>query len=82
MHLTDEADQFVALNNVYNHLKPVRKFIFDTFSPDLNYLIKGLEPLVDFEGEYKKGNKLKRIVSTRPGLINQLIHVHFMLEWD
>jgi SAM-dependent methyltransferase len=82
MHLTDKSDQLVALNNVYNHLKPGGKFIFDTFVPDLNYLIKGLEHHVDFEGEYEKGKKLKRIVSTRPDLINQLIHVHFRLEWE
>jgi hypothetical protein len=32
--------------------------------------------------EYQNGKKLKRIVSTKPDLINQLIHVYFRLEWE
>jgi SAM-dependent methyltransferase len=82
MHLIDKSDQIKALNNVYHHLKPGGKFIFDTFVPNLNYLIQGMDNQVDFEGEYKKGRKLKRIVSSRSDLINQLIHVHFQLEWE
>lgn len=82
MHVTEKADQLKALNNVYRHLKPGGKFIFDTFVPDLRQLIEGLDNKTDFEGEYKPGKSLKRSVSTTSDLINQLIHVNFNLEWE
>ncbi len=82
MHLADKADQIRALNNVFRHLNPGGKFIFDAFVPDLKQLISGLENQTDFEGEYEPGRKLKRIVSTKPELARQLIHVTFRLEWE
>lgn len=82
MHILEKEDQIKALNNVFKHLKPGGKFIFDTFIPDLNQLIKGLNNQIDFEGEYEKGKNIKRIVSTKPDLINQVINISFKLEWD
>lgn len=82
MHVLEKEEQLNALNNVYKHLAPGGRFIFDTFIPDLNQLITGLNNHTDFEGEYEPGKKLKRIVSTKPDLINQLINIHFRLEWD
>jgi len=82
MHVLDKAEQLEAINNVYKHLAPGGRFIFDTFIPDLNQLITGLQNHTDFKGEYEPGKKLKRIVSTKPDLINQIINIHFKLEWD
>lgn len=82
MHITDKTEQIKAINNVHKYLNPGGKFIFDTFIPDLNQLIKGLDNHLDFEGEYSPGKKVKRIVSTKPDFINQLIHVTFKFEWD
>jgi SAM-dependent methyltransferase len=82
MHLTDKADQIKALNNVHGHLSHGGKFIFDLFIPDLSQLLNGIEDMVDFEGEYEPGLKVKRTVSTRPDLINQLINITFLLEWN
>lgn len=82
MHLIKKEDQLTALNNVCKHLKPGGRFIFDAFIPDLNQLIHGIDNKVDFEGEYDKGTKVRRIVSTSPDLINQLINVSFRLEWN
>jgi len=82
MHIPEKKDQILALNNVCRHLKPNGRFIFDTFVPDLNQLIKGLHNQVDFDGEYESGKKLRRMVSTKPDLINQIIQVFFTLEWD
>jgi SAM-dependent methyltransferase len=82
MHLIDKAEQITALNNAYHHLNSNGKFIFDTFVPDLQQLINGLNNHVDFEGEHEPGKKIKRIVSTKPDLINQLINITFRLEWD
>ncbi len=82
MHLTEKDDQLRALENVYRHLKPGGRFIFDTFVPDLNQLIRGLHDHVDFEGEYEPGRKMRRMVSTQPELMKQLIHIKFLFEWD
>ena len=82
MHVDKKEEQLRALNNVYNHLNNNGKFIFDTFIPDLGQLINGLKDVVDFEGEYEPGRKVRRIVSTKPDLINQIINVNFRMEWD
>lgn len=82
MHLLDKEDQIRALDNVYLHLNNNGRFIFDVFVPDLNQLLNGINNVVDFEGEYEPGKKVKRIVSTVPDLINQIINVKFHLEWD
>ena len=82
MHIEDKKEQLRAINNVYDHLNDGGRFIFDTFIPDLNQLISGLKDVVDFEGEYEPGRKVRRIVSTNPDLINQIIIVNFRMEWD
>ena len=82
MHLLEKEDQIKALNNVFSHLNDGGMFIFDVFIPDLKQLIKGLDNHVDFEGEYLPGKKLKRIVTTTPDLIRQLINIKFRMEWE
>jgi SAM-dependent methyltransferase len=82
MHIDDKDDQLRALNNVYNHLEPGGRFIFDVFMPDLNQLVNPLRNKLDFEGEYEPGNKVRRIVSTSPDIVNQIINVSFHMEWD
>ena len=82
MHLLDKEEQIKAINNVYNHLNSNGRFIFDAFIPDLNQLIKGISNQLDFEGEYDRGKKIRRIVSTSPDIINQIIQVNFHLEWE
>lgn len=82
MHLTEKADQLDALNNAYYHLNPGGQFIFDVFVPDLRPLINGLENVTDFEGEYEPGKRVKRIVSSKPDLLNQIINITFRFEWN
>lgn len=82
MHIIDKEDQLQALNNIHKHLKPGGKFIFDTFVPNPDYLVEGFNNVTDFEGEYAPGYLLRRIVSTKPDLINQLINVTFRIEWE
>jgi SAM-dependent methyltransferase len=82
MHIDDKSDQLRALNNVYKHLEPGGKFIFDVFMPDFNQLINPLRNRLDFEGEYEPGKKVRRIVSTSPDIVNQVINVSFHMEWD
>jgi SAM-dependent methyltransferase len=82
MHLLDKEDQIRAIDNVYDHLNDNGRFIFDAFIPDLNQLIKGNNNQVDFEGEYDSGQKIKRMNSTYPDLIHQIILVKFHLQWE
>jgi len=82
MHLLEKEEQIRALNHICAQLNENGRFIFDAFVPDLNQLIHGINNYTDFKGEYDKGKKIKRMVSTKPDLINQLIHVKFTLEWD
>ncbi len=82
MHLSEKEDQIKALNNVYNHLERGGRFIFDTFVPDLKQLINGIRNITDFEGDYEPGKKIKRTISTSPDLMNQLINIKFLIEWQ
>jgi SAM-dependent methyltransferase len=82
MHLMEKEEQIRALNNVYRHLKSGGRFIFDVFVPDLRPLISGISNQIDFDGEYEPGKRVKRTVSTKPDLHNQLINIDFLLEWD
>jgi SAM-dependent methyltransferase len=82
MHLADKKDQIEALNNVCRHMEPGGKFIFDVFIPDLRQLLNGLTDHIDFEGEYEPGKSVKRIVTTKPDLVNQLINITFRFEWQ
>lgn len=82
MHLTDKADQLRALSNVFRHLKPGGRFIFDTFIPDLGQLVNGLDNVTDFTGEYEPGKMASRTVTTRPDILNQIIQIDFIFEWD
>jgi SAM-dependent methyltransferase len=82
MHIPDKIDQLKAINNVYKHLNKNGKFIFDTFIPDLKALINGLKDVTDFQGEYEPGKMVRRIVSTAPDLLNQIINVRFIMEWE
>ena len=80
--VADTYEQIRALDNVYKYLNHYGRFIFDTFVPDLNQLINGIKDQTDFDGEYVPGNKLKRIVSTTPDLLNQIINIKFHMEWE
>jgi SAM-dependent methyltransferase len=82
MHLLDKEEQIRAINNVYDHLNENGRFIFDAFIPDLNRLITGFDNYTDFDGEYEPGKKMRRIVSTKPDLINQIINIQFLIEWQ
>jgi SAM-dependent methyltransferase len=82
MHLLEKEDQIMAINNIFKHLKKNGRFIFDVFVPDLSYLMKGIDNYTDFEGEYENEKRIKRTISTKPDLINQIIDVKFNMVWD
>jgi len=82
MHLLEKEKQIKAINNIFEHLNENGRFIFDVFVPDLSQLINGIDNYTDFEGEYDNGRKIKRTITTKPNLINQIINIKFSLEWD
>lgn len=82
MHVIEKENQIRALNNVYKYLLPGGVFIFDAFVPDTGILHHGIDRQKDFEDEYEPGKKLKRIVTSMPDLVNQVLNVLFRLEWE
>ncbi|MFO7655838.1 MAG: class I SAM-dependent methyltransferase [Bacteroidales bacterium] len=81
-HITEVKDQLKFLNNVWDHLHDGGTFIFDLFVPDPELLHKGVNNLVDFEGEYEPDKKLRRISNTVPDLVNQLLDITMRFEWQ
>ncbi|HEX2968573.1 MAG TPA: class I SAM-dependent methyltransferase [Bacteroidales bacterium] len=82
MHLIEKEDQIKALNNIFDHLNENGRFIFDVFVPDLKLLLNGLDNVMDFEGEYEPGKKVRRFSSSKPDIINQILNVSFNMEWE
>ncbi|MEZ5145633.1 MAG: class I SAM-dependent methyltransferase [Bacteroidales bacterium] len=82
MHLLNVDDQLKALTQVYNSLNEGGTFIFDLFIPDLKMLINGLDNVKDFEGNYQPGKLVRRFVSMKADLVNQLSNIDFTLEWE
>jgi len=81
MHITEPGDQLAVLNHVHDNLDKGGLFIFDLFIPDPYLLAKGMNNVIDFEGEYTPGETLRRITSSRSDLINQITDVTFRFEW-
>lgn len=81
-HLISVEDQLLALNSIYDHLNPGGRFIFDLYIPDLKILENGINAETDFDGEYATGKRLKRVVSAKADLINQVNNVTMTLTWD
>jgi len=81
-HILKPDDQLCALNNIYKHLVPGGRFIFDLFVPDLRLLLEGLENQMDFEGEYEPGKRLRRYVSVKADIVNQISVVTMKFNWD
>jgi SAM-dependent methyltransferase len=81
-HLVTINDQLKALNSLYQHLEDGGRLIFDVFNPDLNRIGKDVEDVLEFDGEYEPGKKLKRLTSIKFNHINQLMDLTFKFVWD
>jgi len=81
-HLLSVEDQLSVLNSVCDHLRPDGYFLFDVYVPNPKYILEGLDGLVDFEGEYEPGRRLKRMSHMTADLVNQLSHVRMKFEWE
>jgi SAM-dependent methyltransferase len=81
-HLLTVKDQLKALNNIYYHLEPGGRFIFDVFVPDLNRITADTDNIPEFDGEYEPGKKLKRFASIKYNHIEQLMDLKFKFIFD
>ncbi len=81
-HVLEIKEQIAFLNNVYEHLNDKGLFIFDLFVPDPKLMAEGIDNLTDFEGEYEPGKKVRRTVSSRTDIVNQLLYVTMKFVWD
>jgi SAM-dependent methyltransferase len=81
-HLINVSDQMKFLNNIWKHLEKDGRFIFDLFVPDPGLLYKGMEKVMDFEGEYEPGKKLRRITSSLPDIVSQIMDITMKFEWE
>jgi SAM-dependent methyltransferase len=81
-HVLDTKEQIDFLNNVYDHLNNKGIYIFDLFVPDPKLMAEGIDNLTDFEGEYEPGKKVRRTVSSKTDIVNQLLDVTMRFAWD
>ncbi len=81
-HFIEVKDQFRVLNAVFDHLNPKGQLIFDLFVPNLKLITEGIKELMDFEGEYERGKKIKRITSMEADTLNQISHVKMKYVWE
>lgn len=81
-HLITTEQQLQALNQIHHHLSEGGLFIFDLFVPNLKMLTEGIDEQTDFDGEYVPGQRLRRIVSAKADIMNQVNHVTMRYEWE
>ncbi|HEY3250303.1 MAG TPA: class I SAM-dependent methyltransferase, partial [Ignavibacteria bacterium] len=81
-HFLSIEDQLNALNCIYEHLNPGGRLIFDVFNPDLKRITQDADNVLEFDGEYEPGKKLKRFSSVRYDNINQILGITFKFVWD
>jgi trans-aconitate methyltransferase len=82
MHLIETADQITALDHVYDQLVDGGTFIFDLYVPAPKLLSSGLNEVLDFEGEFKPGNFIRRYVTSKNDLIRQVNHLTMRFDWN
>ncbi len=81
-HLIDVSDQMNFLNNIWEHLERDGSFIFDLFVPNPELLHQGMDKVMDFDGEYEPGKKLRRITSSHADIVNQIMDITMKFEWE
>jgi SAM-dependent methyltransferase len=81
-HLIEVTDQLKFLDNIWEHLEEGGTFIFDLFIPNPELLHKGIDKVMDFEGEYEPGKKLRRITSSFSDIVSQILDITMLFEWE
>ena len=81
-HVHGVDDQLRLLDNVHEHLQPGGRFIFDLYVPSARIIADGMRELVDFDGEYAPGRRLRRSVSAHADIVSQTTHGRMAFIWD
>jgi SAM-dependent methyltransferase len=81
-HIHETDDQIVLLNNVYTHLKPGGRFVFDVFVPNQKFILDGIDDAVTFEGEYEPGKNLIVKASSHSDTARQISNISVSVQWD
>jgi hypothetical protein len=81
-HFQTVEDQLRLLCAVHAHLLPGGHFLFDLYVPSPRLLAEGMKGVVDFDGEYAPGRRLRRTVSAYSDVVGQTTHCRMTFEWD
>jgi len=80
-HIIQIEDQIKTLNAIYNHLNSGGRLIFDLYVPNLEIIINGFDNQLDFDGEYEKGQSLKRYITAETDAVNQITQIKMTFMW-
>jgi SAM-dependent methyltransferase len=80
-HVASVEDQLRLLQTVHEHLLPGGRFLFDLYVPAPRLLADGMAGVVDFEGEWAPGRRLRRIIDAQSDIVNQQTHVRMQFAW-
>ncbi len=81
-HVATVEDQLRLLETIHEHLLPGGRFLFDVYVPSPRMLANGMSGLVDFDGEWAPGRKLRRVIDAASDIVNQVTHVRMRFEWE
>jgi SAM-dependent methyltransferase len=81
-HLLTVEEQLAALNNICKYLTNNGLLIFDLYVPDPGMIAAGLDKMVDFDGEYIHGKRLRRCVTMKADIVNQISDITMIFTWD
>jgi SAM-dependent methyltransferase len=81
-HVASVEEQLRLLRAVHAHLAPGGRFLFDLFVPSPRLLADGMDGVVDFDGEYAPGRRLRRTISARSDVVAQITRCTMSFVWD
>ncbi|MEB2328675.1 MAG: class I SAM-dependent methyltransferase [Ignavibacteriaceae bacterium] len=81
-HMFTIADQQSFLKCAKSAMNENAKLIIDLFYPKPDLIHHPTKTLMDFEGEYKPGKKLRRYVTIEPDPVEQINNLITVFEWD
>lgn len=80
-HMFTVDDQLSFLATAKSVMKEGARFVLDVYYPKPEFLINPAKNLMDFEGEYEPGKRLRRYVSAEPDIISQTSNLIVEFEW-
>lgn len=80
-HILATDEQLALLSNIYSHLKPGGRFVFDVFVPDPLIISKGIDNDVVFEGECEPGKILSLKTTSHSDFSKQISSVTMDVSW-